>query len=94
MTLVGPSFARLVEVAFTQIRHFCSGDVVVSLHLLMTLQSVAYRVDPRQREALIAQADALVIEARHSLVVPSDVQRIEAAAAWVKAPIQREATWQ
>jgi uncharacterized membrane protein len=85
VTLVGPSFARLVEIAFTQIRHFCSGDVVVSLHLLMTLEAVALRVDPRQREALIAQADALVTEARHSLVVPSDVQRIEAAAAWAKS---------
>ena len=84
VTLVGPTFARLVEIAFTQIRHYGAGDAVVSLYLLTTLEQVARRVDPRQREALVAQANALVTEARHTLVVPSDVQRLEVAAAWAK----------
>ena len=88
--LVGPSFARLVEVAFTQIRHYGAGDVMVALHLLGTLQGVAVRVSPGQREALVAQGDALVMEARESLRVASDVQRVEAAAAWSTLPGQRE----
>lgn len=80
--LVGPSFARLVEVAFTQIRHYGAGDVMVALHVLWTLQGVADRVSPAQREALVAQAEALVAEARQALRVASDIQRVEMAAAW------------
>lgn len=86
VTLAGPTFSRLVEIAFTQIRHFCSGDVVVSLHLLLTLERIALRVAPRQRDILVAQANALLTEARHSLVVPGDVQRLEVAAAWAEHP--------
>lgn len=92
VTLIGPTFARLVEIAFTQIRHFCSGDVVVSLHLLTTLEAVARRVDPHERDILVAQANALVTEATHSLVVPSDIQRLEAAAGWVGSPRPPQAT--
>jgi uncharacterized membrane protein len=84
--LVGPSFARLVEVAFTQIRHYGAGDVMVTLHLLGTLHGVALRVSPDQREALVAQAAALVMEARQSLRVMSDIQLVEAAAAWSVSP--------
>jgi uncharacterized membrane protein len=80
--LVGPSFARLVEVAFTQIRHYGADDVMVTLHLLATLQGVAARVSPDQREALVVQAEALVTEARQALRVASDIQRVEMAAAW------------
>ena len=80
--LRGPSFARLVEVAFTQIRHYGAGDIIVALHLLRTLQAVAARVSLDQREALAAQAEALVMEARQSLHVASDMRRVEAAAAW------------
>jgi uncharacterized membrane protein len=86
--LVGPSFARLVEVAFTQIRHYGAGDVMVALHLLGTLQGVAARVAPDQREALVTQAAALVVEARESLRVVSDYQRVETAAAWSILPVQ------
>jgi uncharacterized membrane protein len=88
--LVGPSFARLVEVAFTQIRHYGAGDVMVTLHLLGTLQGVADRVSPDQREALEAQAEALVAEARQVLRVASDVQRVEMAAAWSTSHGRRE----
>jgi uncharacterized membrane protein len=84
--LVGPSFARLVEVAFTQIRHYGAGDLMVALHLLGTLQGVAERVSAEQRVVLEAQAEALVMEAHQSLRVVSDIQRVEEAAAWSRAP--------
>jgi uncharacterized membrane protein len=80
--LVGTPFARLVEVAFTQIRHYGAGDVMVALHLLGTLQGVATRVSPYQREALVAQAEVLVAEARQSLRVASDIRSVELAATW------------
>lgn len=89
MMLVDPSFSRLVEVAFTQIHHYGAGDVMVALHLLGTLQGVAAREAPVQREAWVAQAEALVMEARQSLRVVSDIQRVEAAASWSTSPGQR-----
>jgi uncharacterized membrane protein len=92
VTLVGPSFARLVEVAFTQIRHYGAGDVIVALHLLGALQGVAARVSPDQREALVAQAHALIAETRQSLRVESDIQRVEAAATWSMPPGERLAS--
>ena len=81
--LRGPSFARLVDVAFTQIRHYGAGDAVVATHLMTTMSEVARRVPSGQRAPLRDQATALLAEARQSLAVPSDVTRVEAATGWL-----------
>jgi uncharacterized membrane protein len=80
--LGGPSFARLTDVAFTQIRHYGSGDAVLATHLMTTLGEVATRVSVTQREPLRNHAAALLVETRKVLRVSCDVSRVEAAAAW------------
>ena len=82
--LRGPSFARLTDVAFTQIRHYGAGDTVVATHLMTTLGEVAARVSVSRQEPLREHAAALLLEARKVLRVACDVSRIEAAAAWSK----------
>jgi uncharacterized membrane protein len=80
--LQGPSFARLTDVAFTQIRHYGAGDALVAAHLMTTLGEVATRVSATQQEPLREHAAALLVEAREALRVACDVSRVEAAAAW------------
>ncbi|HLL49035.1 MAG TPA: DUF2254 domain-containing protein, partial [Thermomicrobiales bacterium] len=80
--LRGPSFARLTDVAFTQIRHYGSGDSVVAMHLMTTLREVAVRVPLSQQEALREQAAALLVEVQQTLMVTADISRVAAAAAW------------
>jgi uncharacterized membrane protein len=80
--LRGPSFARLTDVAFTQIRHYGAGDALVATHLMTTLGEVAARVSVTQQEPLREQAAALLVEVREVLRVACDVSRVEAEAAW------------
>ena len=81
--LRGPSFARLTDVAFTQIRHYGAGDPLVATHLMTTLGEVAVRVPASQREPLREQAAALLTEVRQVVRVEYDVSRVEAAGAWM-----------
>ncbi|HZG66349.1 MAG TPA: DUF2254 domain-containing protein [Herpetosiphonaceae bacterium] len=80
--LRGPSFAQLTDVAFTQIRHYGSGDSVVAMRLMITLGEVAARVPLSQQEALREQAAALLVEVQQTLMVTADISRVAAAAAW------------
>jgi uncharacterized membrane protein len=82
VVLRGSPFARLSDVAFTQIRHYGAGDAIVATHLMTTLGEVAARVSPTQQEPLREQAAALLVETRKVLRVACDVSRVEAAAAW------------
>jgi len=84
VVLRGPSFARLTDVAFTQIRHYGAGDSLVATHLMTTLGEVAARVSVIQQEPLREQATALMMEVRQVLRVEFDVSRVEAAAAWTR----------
>jgi uncharacterized membrane protein len=84
VVLRGPSFARLTDVAFTQIRHYGAGDSLVAAHLMTTLGEVAVRVSVIQQEPLREQAAALLMEVRQVLRVEYDVSRVEAAAAWIR----------
>jgi uncharacterized membrane protein len=78
----GPSFARLTDVAFTQIRHYGAGDALVATHLMTTLGEVAARVSATRQEPVREQAAALLVEVRTVLRVACDVSRVEAAGAW------------
>jgi uncharacterized membrane protein len=80
--LRGSPFARLSDVAFTQIRHYGAGDAIVATHLMTTLGEVAARVSATQQEPLREHAAALLVETRKVLRVACDVSRIEGAAAW------------
>jgi uncharacterized membrane protein len=82
VVLQGPSFARLTDVAFAQIRHYGSGDTVVATHLMTTLGEVAARVSLTHQEPLREHATALLVETRTVLRVEGDISRVEAAAAW------------
>jgi uncharacterized membrane protein len=84
VVLRGPTFARLSDVAFTQIRHYGAGDALVATHLMTTLGEVAARVSVTQQEPLRQQAAALLLEAQKVLRVEYDVSRVEAAAAWTR----------
>jgi len=84
VVLRGPSFARLTDVAFTQIRHYGAGDSLVATHLMTTLGEVAVRVSVIQQEPLREQAAALLMEVRQVLRLEYDVSRVEAAAAWTR----------
>jgi uncharacterized membrane protein len=84
VVLRGPSFARLTDVAFTQIRHYGAGDSLVATHLMTTLGEVAVRVSVIQQEPLREQAAALLMEVRQVHRVEYDVSRVEAAAAWTR----------
>ena len=82
--LRGPSFARLTDVAFTQIRHYGAGDPLVATHLMTTLGEVAARISDPQREPLREQATALLMEVRQVVKAEYDLSRVEAAATWTR----------
>jgi uncharacterized membrane protein len=54
VVIIWPSFERLVEAAFEQIRLYSTGDVAVSLRLLRALRDVATTTEvPQYRRALV-----------------------------------------
>jgi len=81
----GPAFARLVETAFAQIRHYGAADAVVVEHLVATLGRMADLVPPDRVEPLARQARLAVEGARQAIAVAGDRERIERAAAWTMA---------
>ena len=84
LVLAGPSFSRLVDVAFSQIRQYGARDATVAAHLAMTLGQVAAMVPPERREALARQGSRVVENARAELALEDDVTEVEQAAAWLK----------
>jgi len=81
-----PSFARLADVAFAQIRHYGAADPVVAAYLATTLGRLAPRVPPAAQAALRQQAAALLVDAHAALEVPADRERVETALAWTASP--------
>ncbi len=84
VVLHGPPFARLVEVAFTQIRHYGAGDAAVAAHLLTTLGRMAALVPAERRESLAQQARLVLQAAREQISIPGDLDRVEQASAWAE----------
>lgn len=66
-----PSFAALVESAFTQIRHFGMNDPLVRIHLLDMLDRMTELVPPAHRPAIIREA-ALVRDAIRKTAADDD----------------------
>ncbi|HEV2528153.1 MAG TPA: DUF2254 domain-containing protein [Thermomicrobiales bacterium] len=87
VVLDAPSFAQLLDTAFTQIRLYGARDATISAHLVGTLGQIAEMVPARCHEALANHARHVVENCRAELSVRDDVQRIERAAAWTGQPI-------
>ncbi len=82
VVLHGPPFARLVDVAFAQVRHYGAGDAAVAAHLLTTLGRMNALVPRERREPLAQQARLVLQAAREETSIPSDLDRVEQAGAW------------
>ncbi len=84
LVLPAPSFERLADTAFAQIRHYGGGDAMVAAHLATTLGRVAALVPPDCRPPLAAQARMVLADARSHFTVPADLTRVERAATWAE----------
>jgi uncharacterized membrane protein len=84
VALIGPSFAHLVDVAFSQIRRYGARDATLGSHLAATLGRIAAMVPPERRDHFVRHAYLMVESARAELSSPSDVKRVEHAAAWIE----------
>jgi uncharacterized membrane protein len=80
---IGPSFDRLVEVAFAQLRQYGAGDATVSAHLVTVLGRLAALLPPERREPLVRQALLVIESARAGLAVQGDRERVHDAASWI-----------
>lgn len=83
LILHGPPFERLVAVAFDQIRHFGAADASFIEHLATTLGRMDALVPSERREPLRESARLLVEAARNEIALPTELARVERAAAWL-----------
>lgn len=82
LILSGVPFARMVDVAFTQMRHFGAGDVVVAEHLMTTLGRLYHLTSTDHRTPLVIQARALLEAASEQLLIAADIERVALAGQW------------
>jgi uncharacterized membrane protein len=80
------TFARLVDVAFTQIRHYGADDVVVMTHLLDGLGRVAELVPDRNRAILDRHGRLALAVALAATDQEEPRAALREAAAWVLPP--------
>lgn len=74
----GPTFPRVLEAAFDQIRQNARGSAAVTLRVLEALRSVAEKTTRvGDREAVRRQAEAVMIGAREVLRAPGDLRAAE-----------------
>lgn len=77
------SFEELVDLAYTQIRHYGAGDIVFISHLLLTLRRIGELV-PAEHHAVLRRHTARARdEAHQALPLPHEVQAIDTLAAWL-----------
>ena len=82
VVLPGPSFERLVGIAFDRIRHYGAGDARSAEHLVATLGRMSPLVPPVYRPLLGREARSAAAEARTQISVEDDIALVERAAAW------------
>jgi uncharacterized membrane protein len=83
VVLQGPPFARLVGVAFDQIRHYGHSNPVVAAHLLTSLGRIAALIPATHRGPIMHQAHLVLAAAQSQRAIPEDWQRVTEAGAWV-----------
>lgn len=77
------SFEELVDLAYTQIRHFGAGDVVFISHLFVTLRRIGELVPPEHHAVLRRHTELARDETHQALTLPHEIDAIDALAAWV-----------
>lgn len=87
LLLPGPSFGELVDLAFTQVRHYGIADPMVAEHLVLVLGRISEHVDREYRDVLIEHAHRMLDAARDQLSLQADRDRVERAAVWTEATI-------
>jgi uncharacterized membrane protein len=85
LLLPGLEFSRLVELAFTQVRHYGADDPIVAEHLVLVLGRISEHVDPEHRQILINHARLVLEAAREQITLPADLDHVERAAIWTEA---------
>jgi uncharacterized membrane protein len=76
----GPSFDSLLAEAFDQIRQNAEGNVAVLDRLIQALETIAYVAkEPRRRQALARQAEAIAAIATRTISWPEDGVGLESA---------------
>jgi uncharacterized membrane protein len=83
VVLQGPPFARLVGIAFDQIRHFGAGDPVLADHLLLSLGRIAALVPVAHRGPIVHQARLVLAAAQTREMIAEDRERVAQAGAWI-----------
>jgi uncharacterized membrane protein len=72
-----PTFDRSVALAFDQIRHFGASNPAIAQKLLEVLARLASLVPPSRRPVLLAQAEAVLEDARARIESAGDRVRVE-----------------
>ena len=85
VVVVGPSFERLVGIAFDRVRHYGAGDARFIEHLIVTLGRMSPLVPQIHRPLLVRKARSALTEARSAITVEEDIEAVERAARWVAA---------
>ena len=86
-----PDPERLLDVAFTGIRFYGSGDPVVARYLCLMLGETARLMPELWLPLLARHAELVVTQARAaSKLLPEDIQTIEQAASWALRDVSRE----
>ena len=86
LAVATPSFARLADTAFAQIRHYGAEDPTVATHLLEVLGRAAALVPPVHRPVLVDHGRLALAAARHGISLAGELDRVEAAARWLRSP--------
>lgn len=74
----GPTFTRLLEDSFDQIRQNASGNVAVLIAMLQAIETIGSQVESMERrEALKRQVRKVANQARRSVAEPMDLEMIE-----------------
>lgn len=87
LLLPGPDFDQLVDLAFTQVRHYGVADPLVAEHLVLALGRISEHVNREHRDVLIEHAERILEAAREQLSLAADQARVERAAVWTEATI-------
>lgn len=83
VVLSPPSFADLVNEAFSEIRHYGSNDPVVAAYVVAMLGRIAELVPDERRQPLVEQAELLLRSMRSNSMEAPEREEVERAADWI-----------
>lgn len=83
LVIAGPSFSRLLDTAFAQVRNYGAGDMVVAAHAIHVLGRTAELVSARCWPDLHRQGELMLAAAQRHSPGPAEFARVDQAAAWL-----------